>query len=246
MSQTSALNDRLTVALDSRKRRQMLRSLQPGPPTEAPLVDFSSNDYLSLSQSPSLRSFLLSTLSEPSFLPYGPPSSRLLDGNSPHHLLLESRLAAFFAAPSALLFNSGFDANVGLWTCIPGPDDYIVFDELVHASMHDGMRGSRVPKEKRRAFKHNDVAALEAVLREIATDDGVRGGKKSVWIGVESLYSMDGDLAPLRQMVEVVERLLPAGNGHLVVDEVRVFLLSSASFCSCSIPRRLTQAVSTD
>jgi 8-amino-7-oxononanoate synthase len=152
----------------------MLRSLVPTPPTDPPLVDFSSNDCLSLSQSPSLRSALHSTLSDPSFLPYGPPSSRLLDGNSPQHLRLESRLASFFDAPSALLFNSGFDANVGLWASLPGPEDWIVFDELVHASMHDGMRGSRVPKERRKRFKHCSVETLMATLRKTISRGSAR------------------------------------------------------------------------
>ncbi|GAA5876058.1 hypothetical protein JCM8547_003542 [Rhodosporidiobolus lusitaniae] len=221
-SSSSALTSRLTAALDSRRSRQMLRSLAATPPSpsDPQLVDFSSNDYLSFSRSLPLRSALLTSLNDPSFSPYGPPSSRLLDGNSPSHLSLEARLASFFKAPSALLFNSGFDANAGMWASLPGPEDTIVFDELVHASMHDGMRASRVPKERRRAFKHNSVEALEEQLqRAVEEEEGVREGTKSVWIGVESLYSMDGDLAPLREMVELVERVLPAGNGHLVVDE---------------------------
>lgn len=199
----------------------MLRALDPNPPPSSTLVDFSSNDYLSLSRSPILRKKLLDELNKPSAPLFGPPSSRLLDGNSTLHASLEHRLASFFCAPSALLFNSGFDANSGLWSCLPAPDDWIVFDELVHASIHDGMRASRVPKERRRAFKHNDVKALERLLRQIVEqDEGVRSGAKSVWVGVETLYSMDGDLVPLKEVAEVVERVLVAGNGHLVVDEV--------------------------
>ncbi|GAA5889041.1 hypothetical protein JCM6882_009725 [Rhodosporidiobolus microsporus] len=238
----SALDARLTAALSSRAERQMLRSLDsapppttltaasspsPSPPSSSSnpdpvLVDFSSNDYLSFSTHPSLRENLLRTLTSPSPpLPlYGPPSSRLLDGNTPSHLSLESRLSTFFRAPAALLFNSGFDANAGLWACLPGAGDWVVFDELVHASMHDGMRASRVPKERRKAFSHNRVDGLRAVLEEIVgADERVRRGEVSVWVGVESLYSMDGDLAPLREMVALVEELLPAGNGHFVVDE---------------------------
>ncbi|GAA5974274.1 hypothetical protein JCM11641_006705 [Rhodosporidiobolus odoratus] len=218
----SALSSRLEAALSSRRDRQMLRSLDPSPSSSSslPLVDFSSNDYLSFSRSPLLRKKLLTAIHEPSFLPYGPPSSRLLDGNSPHHLSLESRLSSFFGSESALLFNSGFDANAGLWACLPGPEDYILFDELVHASMHDGMRASRVPEDRRQPFRHNDVSALESRLRKLVEEDeGVKKGEKSVWISVESLYSMDGDLAPLQEMVDVAERILPAGNGHFVVDE---------------------------
>lgn len=200
----------------------MLRALDPNPPASSTLVDFSSNDYLSLSRSPTLRKKLVDELNKPATPLFGPPSSRLLDGNSTLHASLEHRLASFLCAPSALLFNSGFDANSGLWACLPAPDDWIVYDELVHASIHDGMRASRVPKERRRAFKHNDAKALERLLREIVAQDvGVRTGTKSVWVGVETLYSMDGDLVPLKDVAEVVERVLVAGNGHLVVDEVR-------------------------
>lgn len=221
--QMPAYEQRLEAALAARRDRQMLRALDPAPPASTDLVDFSSNDYISFAQSQELRLKLLTTLQDdPEARVYGPPSSRLLDGNSPAHAALERRLAQFFAAPSALLFNSGFDANVGLWTCLADREDWIVFDELVHASMHDGMRGSRVPAERRQAFRHNSVSGLARRLEEIvAGDDGVRLGRKSVWVGVESLYSMDGDLAPLNEIVETVERLLPRGNGHVIVDEVR-------------------------
>ncbi|KPV73799.1 uncharacterized protein RHOBADRAFT_37656 [Rhodotorula graminis WP1] len=220
----TALDDRLKATLDSRKSRQMLRQLDPAAPASSNLVDFSSNDYLSFARSPVLRRKLVDALAiadDGTATPlYGPPSSRLLDGNTPLHASLEHRLAAFFDAPAALVFNSGFDANVGLWTCLPAPDDWIVYDELVHASMHDGMRASRVPSERRRAFRHNRVESLERVLENIAArDEGVRTGTRSVWVGVESLYSMDGDLAPLREMVDAIDRVLPRGNVHLVVDE---------------------------
>ncbi|GAA5945926.1 hypothetical protein JCM10213_006184 [Rhodosporidiobolus nylandii] len=251
-NKTSALDARLTTALESRRQRQMLRSLasSPSSPSDPPLVDFSSNDYLSFSRSPVLRGKLLSSLTSSPSSPFGPPSSRLLDGNSSDHLRLESRLAAFFRAPAALLFNSGFDANAGLWACLPGPDDWIVFDELVHASMHDGMRASRVPKERRRAFRHNSVRRLEELLSDIcAQDDGVRTGQKSVWIGVESLYSMDGDLAPLLEMVDAVGRVLPAGNGHLVVDEAHSTGLygprGRGLVCALGLEERITIRVHT-
>ncbi|GJN93692.1 hypothetical protein Rhopal_006749-T1 [Rhodotorula paludigena] len=228
----------------------MLRALDPAPPASTALVDFSSNDYISFGQSPKLRRKLADEIGAPTTPLYGPPSSRLLDGNSPLHASLEHRLAAFFHGPSALLFNSGFDANAGLWACLPGPDDWIVYDELVHASIHDGMRASRVPKERRRAFKHNSLDALESALQSIIEqDEGVRVGEKSVWIGVETLYSMDGDLAPLREMVELVERVLPAGTGHLIVDEAHSTGLYGASgrglTCALGLADRVTARVHT-
>ncbi|GAA5968518.1 hypothetical protein JCM8115_004203 [Rhodotorula mucilaginosa] len=218
-----AYEQRLEAALASRLERGMLRSIDPRPKEQqkANLVDFSSNDYISFGRSRRLRQKLVSSLEEKESLPvYGPPSSRLLDGNSPLHAALELRLAAFFRAPTALLFNSGFDANVGLWTCLADQRDWIVYDRLVHASMHDGMRSSRVPASRRRAFAHNSVRNLSELLGEIVrSDEGVRDGTRSVWIGVESLYSMDGDLAPLEEIVQAVEAALPRGNGHIIVDE---------------------------
>ncbi|GAA5989039.1 hypothetical protein JCM10908_006281 [Rhodotorula pacifica] len=214
-----AYEQRLEAALASRRDRSMLRSLDPNPPASSDLVDFSSNDYISFGLSRRLKQKLLSSLHEQQGL-YGPPSSRLLDGNSPLHAALEHRLAAFFRAPTALLFNAGFDANVGLWTCLADKGDWIVYDELVHASMHDGMRSSRVPASRRCAFKHNSIRDLRAILAAIGSEDeGVREGRRSVWIGCESLYSMDGDLAPLKEIVETVEEMLPRGNGHIIVDE---------------------------
>ncbi|GJN93686.1 hypothetical protein Rhopal_006743-T1 [Rhodotorula paludigena] len=228
----------------------MLRALDPAPPASTTLVDFSSNDYISFGQSPKLRKKLADAIEAPATSLYGPPSSRLLDGNSPLHASLEHRLAAFFQGPSALLFNSGFDANAGLWACLPGPDDWIVYDELVHASIHDGMRASRVPKERRRAFKHNSLRVLETTLQSIIEqDEGVRLGERSVWVGVETLYSMDGDLAPLREMAELVERVLPAGNGHLVVDEAHSTGLYGPSgrglTCALGLANRVTVRVHT-
>lgn len=230
----------MTKSLSSRAERQILRSLSTDLPTTSSsstsdLIDFSSNDYLSLSKSPLLRSKFLNSLKSLSpttstkgtaagIGPYGPPSSRLLDGNSSLHISLENQLINFFCSESALLFNSGFDANVSLFSSLPAPEDYIIFDELIHASTHDGMRASRVPKVNRRSFKHNDLKDMERLLKEVKKEEGVEEGKKDVWIAVETLYSMDGDLAPIAEMVKLVERILEKGNGHFVVDEVSLLL----------------------
>lgn len=220
----SALHARLSSSLQARETKRIKRTLSPSrhPQLVDPsLTDFSSNDYLSLATSPVLKQKLLTALAAlPS--PLGPSSSRLLDGNTPAHLALETHLAAFLAADAGLLFNSGFDANSGLWACLPDRDDYIIYDALIHASTHDGMRASRVSPANRRPFAHNDVQDLERVLRECSEDAEVRSGNRSVWVAVETLYSMDGDLSPLTEMVTVVERVLERGNGHMVVDEVRL------------------------
>lgn len=153
-----------------------------------------------------------------SFSNTGSGGSRLLDGNSTYAEKLEKDIAAFHNAPAGLLCNSGFDANVSLFSTLPQRGDIIVYDELIHASTHDGMRLSRAAKAI--PFAHNDPAALRRLLKQCVTEySGIREGRRNVFIAVEAVYSMDGDVAPLREVVKVLEEILPAGNGHLVVDE---------------------------
>lgn len=231
----------LAGLLDRRRSRSQLRSLTTVP---ANTVDFSSNAYLSLGTHPAVQAAFLARLQAATTVmdPVSPRSllgsggSRLLDGNSPQAESLERAIAAFHRAPAGLLFNSAMDANLGLLSCVPQPGDAIVYDELIHASVHDGMRLSRAGK--RIPFAHNRVWSnekpssschdpdarepLEAVLRGLQT--GAEGhlfksGKRSVFIAVEGVYSMDGDVAPLAEIVECVERNLAQGNGYVIVDE---------------------------
>ncbi|KAI4788220.1 PLP-dependent transferase, partial [Aureobasidium sp. EXF-8846] len=131
---------------------------------------------------------------------------------------LEKDIAAFHGAEDGLLCNSGFDANAGLFSVLPQPDDIVVYDSYIHASVHDGMRASRAGANF--AFMHNCVTDLRAVLKRcIDSDEKFRSGRRSVFIAVEAIYSMDGDVAPLREIVEAVTDLLPNGNGHIIVDE---------------------------
>lgn len=217
----SRLEAKIQQLLDSRKSRSILRQVaEPVISSHSPsnLIDFSSNDYLSLSTNNQLRELFLQKLADEKDI-LGSGGSRLLDGNTPGHFTLETRLKDFFKAPAALLFNSGFDANSGLFSCLPQPGDYIVFDEYIHASVWDGCRASRAAKSIH-VFKHNSVYALEKLLCLIKDkDDGVRRGDQNIFISVESLYSMDGDFAPLPAIVDVIEKILPKGNGHLIVDE---------------------------
>ncbi|KAF9636078.1 aminotransferase class I and II [Lasiodiplodia theobromae] len=225
--------------LARRHSRSLLRRLTIAPPGT---VDFSSNDYLSLSTHPEIRSTFLSLLQAPQPItpppsitgtsnpnapsqppPIGSRGSRLLDGNHPLTVSLESLISTHHRSPSGLLFNSGFDANVGLFSTLPQPSDVIVYDELIHASVHDGMRLSRVAAPRRLAFAHNDVGGLRRVLEGIVGDrevgEKVRAGKANVFVAVEAVYSMDGDVAPLRAMLDLVDEMLPKGNGYVIVDE---------------------------
>ncbi|TFY50706.1 hypothetical protein EVJ58_g10925, partial [Rhodofomes roseus] len=192
-----SLGDQLAAALKSRDERLIRRRL-PDPQADDGLADFSTNDYLSFATSSVLRKRFLEKLTA-----------------APN-----ARLARFFAAPTALLFNSGFDANVGFFSAVPQPGDAIVFDEHIHASVHDGMRGSRIEPSMRRAFAHNSVDALRNVLERLIEEyPDLQTGGRSAFLAVETLYSMDGTICPLAEMVEVMEDSLPCGNGYVVVDE---------------------------
>lgn len=210
------LRDSLREALRRREDKLCRRKLTILPSSS---VDFSSNDFLSLSTSPAYRARFLNILQQaPPLHPFASGGSRLLDGNSAYAEELENFIAAFHNAPSGLLFNSGYDANVGVFSSIPQPGDLIVYDELIHASAHEGMRLSRAGK--RIKFPHSSPDGLRAVLQaEITADTGLLEGRRNVFIAIESVYSMDGDVAPIREFVEIVDQLLPYGNGYFLVDE---------------------------
>jgi len=215
MSPRRSLLETFRNVLDRRRADSALRTLTISPPTS---TDFSSNDFLSLSTSSSLRSAFLQELANQPYFTLGSGGSRLLDGNSTYAEQLERDIAAFHRAPAGLLFNSGFDANSGFFSCIPQPGDVIIYDQYIHASVHEGMRlsraGARVP------FAHNSIHDFQRLLRDqIHKDPLIQFGTRNVFVAIESVYSMDGDLAPIAEFVECVERLLPMGNGHVIVDE---------------------------
>lgn len=221
MSRT-ALEIKIQKALEHREQSARRRRL-PDPnnsPSSAgsALIDFNSSDYLSLSTSRTLRNHFLRQLSEaPDVL--GSGGSRLLV-NGRAHADLEARLVAFFGSEAALLFNSGFDANVGFFSSVPQDGDVIVYDEYIHASVHDGMRASRVPREARLSFEHNSLEDIRRIfLRSLEMKRALAAGECSVFVAVESLYSMDGTFAPLREIVALLDELFPLRNAYLVVDE---------------------------
>ncbi len=197
----NALPPALAARLKARTEAGLLRRL----PAPAPgLIDFASNDYLGLVHSGRLAAAVREKLlADPALLLSGATGSRLLTGNSAAAEALEARLAAYHRGEAALLFTSGYAANLGFFGSVPQRGDTVLYDEAVHASVRDGLR---LGLAKHLSFRHNDVADLERRLRF------ARG---AVYVVVESLYSMDGDLAPLPALVEVCRRhgLL------LVVDE---------------------------
>src|SRR5256885_8779676 len=155
-------------------------------------LDFTSNDYLALAESDALRHAAMEALARG--VPLGAGGSRLLRGNHPEHEALEEEAASFFGSETALYFPTGFAANAALAATLPRPGDLIVHDALIHASFRDGLDPARIPAV---SAPHNDVEAMDAIIR------GWRaaGGTGRIWIAVETLYSMDGDRAPLPELV---------------------------------------------
>lgn len=194
----SASHDR---ALDALARRGRLRTLEARRG-----VDFASNDYLGLAASDELRSAIEEALARG--VPIGAGGSRLLRGNHPEHEALEDEAARHFGAESALYFGGGFIANTAIFSTLPQRGDLIVYDEWIHASAHEGMRLS---KADARSALHNDAASVDDVI----TAWRGAGGVGQVWIAVESLYSMDGDRAPLDPLMQVADR----HDAMLVIDE---------------------------
>ena len=168
--------------------------------------DFSSNDYLGLANSEQLRQAARAALDRGVGL--GSGGSRLLRGNTPEHEKLEDLAARLFGSEAALFVGSGYAANSLIVSTLPQPDDLIVHDALVHASAHEGMRLSRATHE---SFNHNDVGAAETVIGRWRA----RGGMGTPWLAFETLYSMDGDVAPVADFVALAERT----GAMLVIDE---------------------------
>ena len=169
-------------------------------------VDFTSNDYLGLADACRLKAAISAAIDRG--VPVGAGGSRLLRGNHPEHEALEAEAAAFFGVERALYFGSGFAANVALISTLPKRGDLIVHDTLIHASARDGIAASRAEAI---AVPHNAVEAFETAIRTWRR----AGGMGRPWIAVESLYSMDGDKAPLLQLAELADRY----DGFLVIDE---------------------------
>jgi len=169
-------------------------------------IDFTSNDYLGLAGSAKLRRGVMQALELG--VPVGAGGSRLLRGNHPEHEALEAEAAAFFEADRMLYFGSGYLANLAVLATLPQRGDLIVHDALVHASTIAGIAASRATAV---GVAHNDAHAVEAAIQQWRQ----AGGKGQPWIAVESLYSMDGDLAPLADLATLAEQ----HDGFLIIDE---------------------------
>jgi 8-amino-7-oxononanoate synthase len=182
-------------------------------------VDFSSNDILALGSSGRLRNETLQELSNNSKLLFmGSGGSRVIDGNYTYIEEAEERMTSFFNAEAGLILNSGYEANVAIWTAIPRLGDVIVHDTLVHASTFEGMKQSLAVARKE--FQHNDVQSFRDTLLSVADQYPlVKQGKRCILVAVESVYSMDGDICPLQDLVLVAKEVFPSETVQFVVDE---------------------------
>jgi 8-amino-7-oxononanoate synthase len=193
------LPDNLRQKLQDREAKGIRRQLKS--PVAA--VDFCSNDYLGLARSPVLKAAFARQVQQQAALPLGATGSRLLSGNYPLMEALEKKLAAFHDAEAALLFNAGYTANTGFFSSLPQRGDTIFYDEASHASIKDGIRLSFA---KAYPFRHNSPEDLRTKLRHASGQ---------AYVAVESLYSMDGDFAPLAELAALCQEQ----GALLVVDE---------------------------
>ena len=191
----------LSRKLSLREQEGMFRVLQ----THEGLIDFFSNDYLGFASDPNLDPESAGEGISP-FQWNGSTGSRLISGNSRAHEELEMALAKFFKAESALIFNSGYDANIGLLSAVLQRQDAVFFDRLSHASIRDGISLSSASAY---GFEHNDLDDLKKKISKARSRTGQN------YVIVESVYSMDGDEAPLEQLAEYCR----SENLYLIVDE---------------------------
>lgn len=192
------MSDFLDKKLKERDHKGNLRSLG----NLNHLIDFYSNDYLSLARSEKIRKKIIHDLETQQYA-LGATGSRLISGNS---LLLEQtedKIAEFHHVESALLFNSGYDANIGLLSSVPQKGDTVICDSLIHASLIDGIKLSFANKFN---YLHNDLNNLESKLKN---------AKGNIFIVTESIFSMDGDATPLKDILKLSKKY----GAHLIVDE---------------------------
>lgn len=192
----------LLLKLQKRTNNKSLRKLPPTPTG----IDFSSNDYLGFANSEQLFDATHQYLTTQNIKTNGATGSRLISGNHRLYDITENFIAAFHQSETALLFNSGYDANVGFFSAVPQRNDVILYDELCHASIRDGIQLNLAKSYK---YQHNDYEDLERLLNKHKTTNG------TLYVVTESIFSMDGDAPQLEIICNLCEKY-PA---YLVIDE---------------------------
>lgn len=191
----------LLKALEERKAAHTLRQLS----MERYAIDFYSNDYIGLAKNTKVRTKAQAILEE--YSPQnGSTGSRLLSGNYPLIREAETYLSSFHAGERGLIFNSGYDANVGIFSAIPQRGDVVLYDQYIHASIRDGLQLNRAQHFK---FKHNSLEDLEAKLKRFSPS------ATTLYIATEAVFSMDGDTPDLPAMVALAQRY----GAYIIIDE---------------------------
>lgn len=191
-------------ALENRISKGIYRSLKH---YNSDQIDFFSNDYLGFSRNEKLHTELANWFVENPHELSGSTGSRLISGNKIEVENIEKSIAKWHGYDNALFFTSGYNANLALFSSLGKRGDTVIVDELIHRSVHDGIRLSFAEKKK---FKHNDLSHLESQLQK---------AKGKTIVAVESLYSMDGDFAPLREIIDLTQKY----EAELIVDEAHAF-----------------------
>lgn len=188
-----------------RKEANALRKL----PMSTSGIDFSSNDYLGFAKNEEIFEATHQYLVQHNIKINGATGSRLISGNHNLYEITEKYIAAFHQAKAALIFNSGYDANVGFFSAVPQRNDVILYDELCHASIRDGIQMSNAKSYK---FQHNDYEDLETKIAKLQIPNSEQ---QTIYIITESVFSMDGDSPNMESLVQLSEKF----HALLVVDE---------------------------
>ena len=197
----------LQQKLQQREEQNALRQL----PIANNLIDFASNDYIGFAKNETIFHQTHQLLLDKNIKVNGATGSRLLSGNHIVYEETEAFIAEFHRAESALIFNSGYDANIGFFSAIPQRNDIILYDELCHASIRDGIQMSHAKSYK---FAHNDLEELEKLITKFQPTTDNRQ-PTTVYIVTESVFSMDGDSPNMEELTKLSEKY----NAYLVVDE---------------------------
>lgn len=203
------LPKKLASKLSKREVENTLRSL----PFSNNLIDLSSNDYLGFAMNETIYSNTFKLILKKEASQNGATGSRLLTGNHPLNTELEEFLTIFYASESALVFNSGYDANLGFFSSVPQKEDIIFYDEFIHASIRDGIFLSHAKSYK---FKHNDLEDLKDKASRIVQNNNTSQDEHvEIYIVTESVFSMDGDSPDIEALVKFSEKK----GYNLVIDE---------------------------
>ena len=190
------LPKKLQEKLDQRVKSNSLRQL----PRESFPIDFSSNDYLGFATSESIFNKTHQLLLDRNIQQNGATGSRLLSGNHELYREVEAQLCKFHNSEAALLFNSGYDANIGFFSTVPQRGDVILYDEFIHASIRDGIGMGHAKSYK---FKHNNLTDLQERIQKVKQ---VNKTYQEIYVVTESVFSMDGDSPDLKALVALCKK----------------------------------------